>query len=121
MPAAAVVYCTSLEDPQWSALMPRMLIDVARDLAKAHRRADGQTSVIKLVPVNGKEEIRLVEVSGSAPTTGEPFPYRFEASPAAGVDYPSTVILLSPEEWESVERGDLALPAGWDLTRAEDL
>ena len=95
------------------------VIDVAKALAVAHRADDPATSTIKFFP-NGNE-IHLLEVSDSAPTTGEVIPFPFAADPSVGVDYASVVILLSKEEWQDVKLGSLALPDGWDLDSAADL
>jgi hypothetical protein len=48
-------------------------------------------------------------------------PFHFQARPDLGIDFTSTVILLSPEEWKEVVAGKLSLPAGWDLTKKEIL
>ena len=101
--------------------MARPALDVARDLARAHRAADGHTRLIKWFPSNGSTEIRLLEVSDSAPTSGDVIPFRFRANPADGIDFPSTVVLLSPDEWQWVQRGELKLPDGWALVDAQDL
>jgi hypothetical protein len=101
--------------------MRRSLEAVARDLAAAHRREDSKTSTIKFFPGAKKDEVCLLEVSATAPTTGEIMPFRFGADAANGVEYPSIVILVSPHEWQDVQTGKLALPAGWDLATAEDL
>lgn len=99
----------------------RDLKEVARDLANAHREADPATTTIKFFPSARQNEVCLVEVSSDAPTTEEVMPFRFAASNGNGVEYPSVVILLSPVEWEKVKVGDLSLPEGWDLSRAEDI
>ena len=101
--------------------MSRPLKTVARELAIAHRAADNKTSLVKLFPSAQADEIHLLEVSAGAPTTGEVLPFRFAADVVNGVDYPSVVILLSPEEWQKIETGKLLLPSDWDLTIAEDL
>ncbi len=101
--------------------MAQSLKIVARALAKAHRKTDRKTIVVKLFPSTQQKEIRLLEVSAAAPTTGEIMPFRFGEDVAQGVDYPSVIILVSPEEWQEVKAGRLPLPAGWDLSTAEDL
>lgn len=90
------------------------------ELAQAHRHADPATLLIKFFQANGTEEIRLLEVSEAAPTTGEVLPFSFGADPARGVDYPSTVILLSPQEWQRIQSRELELPPGWNIASAED-
>ena len=94
---------------------------VASDLARAHREADNNTTLIKLFGSDRQDEIHLLEVSSSAPTSGEVLPFKFAPDPANGVDYSSIVILLSPAEWQQVERGELSLPEGWNLAKAVDL
>ena len=101
--------------------MHRSLEDVARDLAAAHRKQDSQTSTIKFFPGAQKDEVCLLEISAAAPTTGEIMPFRFGADVANGVEYPSVVILVSPDEWQAVQAGKLSLPQGWNLSTAKDL
>lgn len=99
----------------------RPLREVAQELAAAHRTADPQTAEIKLFSTPEDSEIRLLEISTSVPTTNEVLPYRFPADEANGINYPSTVILLTPEEWRDVEKSALALPEGWLLDNVEDI
>jgi len=87
------------------------ILDIAKKLAECHRRADPSTSDIFLSP--SQIEIRLIEVSKEVPNSNEVFPISFGAAPEDGIPYPSVVILLSPEEWESVRTGLLALPESW--------
>jgi hypothetical protein len=92
----------------------KTVFEVAERLAAAHRERDPATTEIYVM--EAPDEVRLVEVSGSVTPTGarEILPFRFNAQPDAGVDYPSLVVLLSPGEWEAVKRGKLELPSGWD-------
>ncbi len=99
----------------------RSLKAVASDLAAAHRKADSATSTIKFFPEASQAQVRLLEVSSAAPTTGEVLPFGFGADAANGVEYPSVVILVSPSEWTDIQNGRLPLPSGWDLGVAEDL
>ena len=99
----------------------RTLEDVARELAAAHRAADPATTEIKLFLSPQGDEIRLLEISSSAPTSGEVRPFRFGPDHAQQIDYPSVVILLSPPEWHDVQSGRLALPSGWSTASARDL
>jgi len=95
--------------------------EVAKKLAKGHKKSDPNTQIIKYFPSNHKKEVRLLEVSGTAPTTGEIMPFRFGPDTNHGIDLPSVVILLSPQEWGEVKSGRLKLPRGWDLSKAIDL
>ena len=85
-------------------------LETARRLAAAHRRADPE-----------RREIRLVEVTRSAPTTGEPLAVGFLARPDLGVPFLSTVVLLSPAEWDAVREGRLELPHPYGVGRLEAL
>jgi hypothetical protein len=93
----------------------------AHELAAAHRLADPQTVVVMLDPDPAEQEIRLVEVSTTAPTTRELYPFAFDARRDQGINFPSVVLLLSPIEWKEVNAGQLPLPAGWDRTRLRAL
>lgn len=93
----------------------------AADLAAAHRKEDPKTSEILLFPDPQLANVRLLEVSGSAPRSGDVLPFSFDARPDLGVRFASTVILLSPGEMKDVLAGTLPLPAGWDLTKSEKL
>jgi len=90
-------------------------LQTARELAAAHRQADPGTRLIFLQPDVDEREIRLLEVSAAAPTSGELYAFSFTARPDLGIPYPSVVLLLSDEEWEDVQRGNLQLPNGWTL------
>jgi len=63
----------------------------------------------------------VVEITSSVPASGAVLPFRFPSDPAHGIDYPSVVVLLSPEEWTQVEAGKLDLPNGWNLGNEEDV
>ena len=101
----------------------RSFLEVAQELARAHRLADPKTSIIKYFPPSKDKDsiLRLLEVSQSVPTVGEILPYSFAAAPSEQIDYPSTVILVSQDEWHSIQDGRLTLPQDWDLHKAQDL
>ncbi len=90
------------------------LFETARQLATAHRQTDPATRYVYLVP--SADEVRLIEVSGSlgSSPSGTILPFHFRAQPEEGVHYPSALVLLSEDEWERVQSGELKLPAGWD-------
>ncbi len=87
------------------------IADVALKLAEAHRAEDPDTKGVYLAEAS--DEIRLVEVSGSVETAGEVLPYRFNAQPDEDIPYPSVVILVSVEEWDKLNSGELELPTDW--------
>lgn len=96
-----------------TAIKPK---ECAIELARAHREIDPSTLDAYLVSEDDNL-IRLVEVASSVPTTSEFFPYAFTADPDHGVPYPSVLILVSPDEWESLIAGDRKLPQGWPDAR----
>ncbi len=87
----------------------------AKELANAHRKADPSIQLVLLIPDPKEVEIKLVEVSKSAPTSGDVFPFRFDPRPDLNIHFASVVIILSPDEWNEVQNGQLALPPTWDL------
>lgn len=101
--------------------MDRTLVATAKLLAESHRHADGGTKIVKLFPSEGDTTVRLLEVSTRSPTIGEVRAFRFTPDPEGGVHFPSEVILVSEEEWERIQAGDIKLPGGWDLGSARDV
>ncbi len=99
----------------------KAILDEAKELAAAHRAADPKTTTIKFFPTATPKHICLLEVTTSAPTTGEVMPFTFPPDPIHGVRHPSTVILLSPQEWSDVQSKNLPLPPTWILSAAEDI
>jgi hypothetical protein len=86
---------------------------VAKHLAKAHKKADPDIQQIYMVEDPTGMEVRLVEVSGSVGYTGTVMPFRFAARPDLDIPYASVVILLSPEEKALLDRKELELPDAW--------
>jgi hypothetical protein len=92
------------------------ILEVAQDLARAHRAEDPETRAVFLA--DDATEVRLVEVSGSVGSSGEVLPFRFAPRPDLDVPYASVVLLLSEDDWRRVERGELELPPGWGTPSA---
>lgn len=88
----------------------------AKRLADAHRASDPRTELVLLDP-DPEGEIRLLEVTGSAPTLNQPIAVSLMPRPDLGVPFRSSIVLLSPEEWRRVQREELALPDGWIAAR----
>jgi hypothetical protein len=100
----------------------KLIEENAKELALAHKETDPKTRMIKFFPGARENEICLLEVTDAVPTTGEVLPVRFSADPENGVDYPMTVILFSPQEWEEyLANHKPDLPEGWDLNSAKEL
>jgi hypothetical protein len=88
---------------------------LAEELAKAHVEDDPKMTDVYFVE-DVENEVRLVEVSTALSDAGpgEVLPFRFGPAPEEGVPLPSIVVLLSPAEWRAVQKGELALPTGWE-------
>ncbi len=84
-------------------------------LARWH--GEGEDPPVDIYSFDDSDErnpvVRLVEVSDGFLTTGEPWPVTFGRSDE--LPYPSTVILVSTEDWQRVTSGEIQLPPGWDL------
>ncbi len=89
----------------------------AAELAQLHRENDPETTDVYMIPTVA--EVRLLEITGSVGPVGDLLPFRFSARPELGVQYPSVVVLASPDEFERLKRGELLLPK--DFGRWEDL
>lgn len=59
-----------------------------------------------------EEPIRLLEVNENTIPSGI-MPIQFAPSPEIGIAFPTAIIEVTPEEFEKIERQELALPAGW--------
>lgn len=104
-----------------SAAEKTSYLATARRLAAAHCTTDPATLRVLLDPDPNENEVRLLEVTPSAPTTGELLPFGFLPRPDLGVPFLCTVLLLSPDEWEAVQEGRLELPEGWRRERLQDI
>jgi hypothetical protein len=90
-------------------------INQARQLAEDHRTNDPDTTNIYFVEDPADREVRLLEVSTSVGNAGAVMPVRFTARPEQGLDYPTVIVLLSPEEKAQVDAGNLELPETWGV------
>jgi hypothetical protein len=92
---------------------------VARRLAEAHFTIEPVIErIIQLEsPANEedpKEPIKLLEVNPTTTSDGV-VPIFFGAHPPSGISYPSVIIEVTPEEYESICREPSILPNGWRL------
>lgn len=96
------------------------LLKTAQLLIEWHREEDASLQAAYIA--NHDSEVRLIEVIASVEdcTIGDcMLPFRFAAKPDLDVNFPSTVVLLSCNEWELVVQNELPMPLGWG--RVEDL
>jgi hypothetical protein len=93
----------------------------ARRLAAAHRENDPKTLLVFLASDPHRKKIRLLEVTRSAPTIGDPLAVEFLPRPDLGYPFACTLVLLSPDEWEAVKEDRLDLPVGFRKEALEPL
>lgn len=97
-------------------------VEAARWLAKHHFRIEGGLERIFIIRAgidDPREPIKLLEVNVNTFPTGsiEPIPF----SSTTDVPFVTEIAEISPDEFASLQRGELSLPPGWSLTDAEDL
>jgi hypothetical protein len=91
-----------------------------RHLAGLHYQIEpGLSRVFRLHAVGDvesrpEEPIKLLEVNACTVPLGI-MPLGFGPLPAAGIDYPSIIVEVTPEEFERIGLGELTLPHGWTL------
>ena len=68
------------------------IVNMANKLARSHREADPRTKHVFLSDDPEGQEIRLVEVSESAPNSGGVMPFRFRSAPEQEIDLPSVLL-----------------------------
>jgi hypothetical protein len=98
--------------------------EAARQLAEAHYAYEpGLTTVIRIVSPSAEmetrtdEPIKLLEVNENSIATGI-VPLHFGPDPARGIQYPSTIIEITPSEFRDLETNQICLPNGWRLDAA---
>jgi len=94
--------------------------EVANDLARKHYEIE--EGVIQIVRIRGSAEaeadpaepIKLLEVNENTVPAGV-MPLHFGPVPASGIDYPSVIVEVTPDEFRKIQAHELELPAGWKL------
>ena len=99
--------------------MQKSKLDAAKRLAKAHFDVDSDVKQVYLLePLNEKDEkdpIKLLEVVEGTLEMGIE-PIAFAADPTRGIDYPSVIVEVSPEEYSNSGRlRDALKMRGWTL------
>ena len=95
--------------------------EAVRELADWHFGVEPDlTRIIRMVAEDedaADEPIKLLEVNAATVATGSVEPYAFAAS--ASVPFPTVIAEVTPEEFERIQRNEIALPRGWSLTRTQ--
>jgi hypothetical protein len=91
---------------------------VAKELALKHFQIEpGLTRVIRCsgsadVEFAPTEPIKLLEVNQFTVASGV-LPLHFGSVPASGINFPSIIIEVTPEEFDKIKANQLPLPKGW--------
>src|SRR5437870_1111866 len=94
--------------------------EIAKTLADIHYTVeDGMTHIYRLTSPNGndttpQEPIKLLEFTTDTIAAGI-MPLNFGKYPEKGIDYPTVIIEITPEEFEQIRANELKLPHGWAL------
>ena len=91
----------------------------ARQLAETHYQLEaGITKIFRILSAEAEsrpnEPIKLLEVNQFTVPSGV-MPLQFASSPNHGIHYPSVIIEVTPEEFERIQKRELALPKNWTL------
>lgn len=90
----------------------------AYELARKHYEVEeGLTCIVRFMQEEGfeamaSEPIKLLEVNRNTIASGI-MPIQFAATPDHGISYPTTIIEVTPEEYQQIQARELSLPAGW--------
>lgn len=86
-------------------------------LAQEHFELEEDLEQIIWLKKETASEIRLLEVNRNTAATGMVEVFGF--APSEDVPYPLRIAEITPEEWERVQSGEIALPECWSLEDAE--
>lgn len=94
--------------------------ETANELAQRHYEIE--VSIKQILRITGTAEvevspaepIKLLEVNENTVAAGI-MPLTFGSAPDFGIDYPSVIIEVTPEEFAKIQAHELQLPNGWTL------
>lgn len=92
--------------------VPKTYDQAVRTLARWHGDEDGNGLEVYSIPDPVGQVIRLIEVSTEFPTADI---RAFTFGSSADFPFKSSVIQITPTQWERLLRGELSLPADWNL------
>jgi hypothetical protein len=94
--------------------------EAARELARKHYQIEtGMTQIFRItgpadVEFRPTEPIKLLEVNENTVPSGV-VPIQFGPSPAAGLNYSSIIVEVTPDEFQRIRNQQLKLPHGWEV------
>lgn len=92
----------------------------AMALAQTHYQIEtGMTQIFRLtgsadVEFRPNEPIKLLEVNENTVPAGI-MPIQFGPSPASGLNYPTIIVEVTPDEFQKIQNQQLELPHGWKI------
>jgi hypothetical protein len=92
----------------------------AAELAKIHYNLEaGLSQIFRLTSsarseVSPTEPIKLLEVNEDTVESGV-MPLNFGPMPNRGINFPSTIIEVTPNEFKRIQMHELRLPEGWQI------
>jgi hypothetical protein len=92
----------------------------AVELARKHYQIEtGMTQIFRLtgsadVEFRPNEPIKLLEVNENTVPAGI-MPIQFGPSPASGLNYPTIIVEVTPDEFQKIQNQQLELPHGWKI------
>jgi hypothetical protein len=88
--------------------------------AKRHFETDSGVEEIYYLPMNSPpREIRLLEVNRLISETIPPEPIDFGVDIDGAEGHTLFVLDLTPSQWEAIRKGEIPLPPGWTLDKAQ--
>jgi hypothetical protein len=103
-------------------LVPRSYEEAVAVLKRAHaEEADSDLAIYLFPDEPAREVVRFVEVSASNPAEPPDSDTAWAVTFRGSADFPwmSSVILLTPEDWDRVRHGGLHLPDGWHQAKCQ--
>ncbi len=95
---------------------------IAATYAKRHKETDPAIRAIHYLPIGAPpNEIRLVEVNEAITGTAGPEPIDFGVDSGSPTEHKLIVLDVTPEQWDDVREGTLALPDGWTLEGSREI
>ena len=94
--------------------------DEAQLLADTHYRAEaGIRTIFRMtgagdVELEPNEALKLLEVNEFTAPTGI-MPLQFGPAPASGITFSSTIVEVTPEEFDKIQSHEMPLPNGWRI------
>jgi len=99
--------------------VPATYEDAVRTLARWQGEGEAFPVTVYAFPDPQGKVVQLVEVSEGFFAADEVWVMRF--GPSEGFPFGSAVAMVTPEMWERVKAGKLALPEGWNAGEHEQV